>query len=300
MRERLGRLAWLLDSSIPIPGTRLSIGLEALIGLFPVIGDLLGVLASSYILAEAARMGVGKAVLARMAFNVAVEGLIGIVPLVGDLFDAGWKANQKNVRLLDAWMDARLSPPALVDRPMTWLRRVAVASAVLAALALVLSGPGTRFGLWPWNVGIALFGLAGLLGIVAAIAAAIGRRLLVLALGVAAAALPIAGLVQGLSAPRINDVSSELALTATPDSAFSKALSAAGAMGWEIVKSDSKAGQIQAVATSFWFGFKDDVLVRVAAAGPGSRIDVRSKSRVGRSDLGTNARRIRAYFERLK
>jgi uncharacterized protein DUF4112 len=105
VRARLNFLAWLLDSSIPIPGTRLTIGLDALIGLFPFIGDLVGVLASSYILAEANRMGVGRAVLARMAFNVAVEGVIGIVPLFGDVFDAAWKANQKNVRLLNAWAE---------------------------------------------------------------------------------------------------------------------------------------------------------------------------------------------------
>src|SRR5437870_11894246 len=101
-RERLNFLAWLLDSSIPIPGTRFTIGLDALIGLFPFIGDLLGVAASSYILAEANRMGVGRTILARMAFNVAIEGVIGIVPIAGDVFDAAWKANQKNVRLLNA------------------------------------------------------------------------------------------------------------------------------------------------------------------------------------------------------
>src|SRR5881392_39367 len=78
-RERLAFIAWLLDSSIPIPGTRFTVGLDALIGLFPFIGDLVGVAASSYILAEANRMGVGKAILARMAFNVAVEGVVGIV-----------------------------------------------------------------------------------------------------------------------------------------------------------------------------------------------------------------------------
>jgi hypothetical protein len=104
-RERLNFLAWLLDSSIPIPGTRLTIGLDALVGLFPFIGDLIGVLASSFILAEANRMGVGRTILARMAFNVAIEGVIGIVPIVGDVFDAAWKANQKNVRLLNAWAE---------------------------------------------------------------------------------------------------------------------------------------------------------------------------------------------------
>ena len=104
-RERLNFLAWLLDGSIPIPGTRLTIGLDAVIGLLPVIGDLIGVALSSYILAEANRMGVGRAILTRMAFNVAIEGVVGIVPVLGDAFDAAWKANQKNVRLLNAWAE---------------------------------------------------------------------------------------------------------------------------------------------------------------------------------------------------
>ena len=104
-RERLQKLAWLLDSSIPIPGTRFTIGLEALIGLVPVLGDLIGVLLSSYIVSEAARLGVGKSILARMTFNVAVEGLAGMVPFAGDLFDAAWKANQRNVRLLNDYLE---------------------------------------------------------------------------------------------------------------------------------------------------------------------------------------------------
>jgi hypothetical protein len=102
-RDRLNRLAWLLDSSIPIPGTGLSIGIDALIGLFPVLGDLIGVALSGYIILEAHRLGASRAVLARMAFNVAVEGIAGMVPVAGDVFDAAWKANQRNVRLLDAW-----------------------------------------------------------------------------------------------------------------------------------------------------------------------------------------------------
>lgn len=104
-RRKLERLAWLLDSSIPIPGTRFSIGLDALIGLVPFLGDLVGVLLSSYIVGEAARLGASRSVLARMVFNVAVEGLVGLVPLAGDVFDAAWKANQRNVRLLGAWLE---------------------------------------------------------------------------------------------------------------------------------------------------------------------------------------------------
>jgi hypothetical protein len=120
----LNRLAWLLDSSIPIPGTRFSIGLDALIGLVPFLGDLIGVALSTYIVGEAARLGASRSVLARMVFNVAVEGLAGLVPLAGDVFDAAWKANQRNVRLLAAW----------VDQP----RRTQRASALFTA-ALVLA-----------------------------------------------------------------------------------------------------------------------------------------------------------------
>lgn len=98
----LSRLAWLLDSSIQIPGTGMRIGLDALIGLIPGLGDLIGVLLSGYILGEAWRLGASKSLLTRMAFNVAVEGVVGAVPLFGDLFDMAWKANQRNMRLLAA------------------------------------------------------------------------------------------------------------------------------------------------------------------------------------------------------
>jgi hypothetical protein len=104
-RERLARLAWLLDSSIPIPGTGLSIGVDALIGLIPFLGDLVGVVISSYIVGEAARLRAPTSLLLRMALNIGVEGVIGSVPLIGDIFDAAWKANQRNVRLLDAWLE---------------------------------------------------------------------------------------------------------------------------------------------------------------------------------------------------
>jgi len=126
-RERLAFIAWLLDSSIPIPGTRFTIGIDALIGLLPLVGDLIGVVASSYILSEANRLGVGRTVLARMAFNVALEGVIGIVPFLGDAFDAAWKANIRNVRLLNAW----------AERPRQTRR---ASGLFLAGLVLALAG----------------------------------------------------------------------------------------------------------------------------------------------------------------
>lgn len=84
-----------------------------------------------------------------------------------------------------------------------------------------------------------------------------------------------------------------------PARAFDAALAAAEAMGWEIVAAEPSEGRIEATDTTFWFGFKDDVVIRVRAGDPGSRVDVRSKSRVGVSDLGTNAARIRSYLEAL-
>jgi uncharacterized protein (DUF1499 family) len=90
-----------------------------------------------------------------------------------------------------------------------------------------------------------------------------------------------------------------LFLELPPARAFDRALAAARDMGWEIVAADSASGRIEATATTTWFGFKDDVVVRVAPAAAGSRVDVRSVSRVGQSDVGTNARRIRSYMSRL-
>jgi uncharacterized protein (DUF1499 family) len=90
-----------------------------------------------------------------------------------------------------------------------------------------------------------------------------------------------------------------LTLQVPPEQAFSRALAAAQDMEWEIVASEPTKRRIEATATTFWFGFKDDVVVRVTPAGSGSRIDVRSVSRVGKSDVGANAERITAYLAQI-
>jgi uncharacterized protein (DUF1499 family) len=87
-----------------------------------------------------------------------------------------------------------------------------------------------------------------------------------------------------------------LRLAATRDEAFAQALAAARAMGWDIVAQDAARGRIEASDRSRWFGFTDDVVIRLLAEGDGTRIDMRSASRVGISDLGANARRIGAYW----
>jgi hypothetical protein len=105
-RQRLERLAWLLDNCIPIPGLGYRFGLDAVVGLIPGVGDAVGAAFSSYILSEAARAGAPRSLLIKMAFNVAIDALFGAIPVVGDVFDVAWKANLRNVRLLHAYLES--------------------------------------------------------------------------------------------------------------------------------------------------------------------------------------------------
>ncbi len=93
-------LARWMDSVFRIPGVGIRFGLDALIGLIPGVGDTLTSLVSLYILSSAARFGVPRVTLLRMALNIGVDWALGLLPVLGDVFDVGWKANQKNVALL--------------------------------------------------------------------------------------------------------------------------------------------------------------------------------------------------------
>ena len=91
-----------------------------------------------------------------------------------------------------------------------------------------------------------------------------------------------------------------LSLALDPRKTFARALDAAMSMGWTIVASDATEGRIEASERSFWFGFTDDMVIRISASDAGSRVDIRSLSRVGRSDFGVNAARVRAYLAKLR
>ena len=132
--QRIRGLAWLLDNSIPIPGTRIRIGLDALIGLIPGMGDATGAVLSTYILLEAGRLGVSRTTLIRMGANVLIESVVGIIPLLGDLFDAGWKANQRNVQLLERALEA----PAQAHRRDRGFIAALVVGIGLAAVGLAV------------------------------------------------------------------------------------------------------------------------------------------------------------------
>jgi uncharacterized protein (DUF1499 family) len=91
-----------------------------------------------------------------------------------------------------------------------------------------------------------------------------------------------------------------LVLSASPEEAFRRADQVATAMGWDIVARAPAEGRLEAVATSKWFGFRDDIVIRIRAQGTGSRIDIRSKSRIGEADLGGNVERVRTFLAQLK
>jgi uncharacterized protein (DUF1499 family) len=91
-----------------------------------------------------------------------------------------------------------------------------------------------------------------------------------------------------------------LRLNVPADQAFDEALDQARDMGWEIIDASAAAGRIEASDRTFWFGFRDDVVIRITPADGGSVLDIRSKSRIGRGDVGTNARRIRAYLAAVR
>ncbi|MDQ3205200.1 MAG: DUF1499 domain-containing protein [Pseudomonadota bacterium] len=228
-----------------------------------------------------------------------------------------------------------------------------VALAVLAALLLIVAGPGARLEWWEFRSGfflmrLALFGGLGAAAL-AALMLAVGRLrrqgkaslVVALVLGLAVAYVPWAGVQRARSVPPIHDITTDtarppqfvavlplrasasnpsdyggpdvarsqleaypdvrpLVLDADPTAALARAEKAARDLGWEIVAMDAEQGRMEATDTTFWFGFKDDVVVRVEPSGAGSRIDVRSVSRVGASDVGANASRIRRLLARIE
>lgn len=132
--ERLRRIGWLLDRSIRIPGTRITFGLDPLVGLIPGIGDLLGGLFSLYIILEAARLGAPRPLLARMGWNVALDTLVGEVPILGDLFDVGFKSNVRNLALLDQ----HVQQPVAARRASAWFAAALIIGLVLLAVGAVV------------------------------------------------------------------------------------------------------------------------------------------------------------------
>ena len=131
--KRLRQLSRLLDHVITIPGTKIGFGLDPIIGLIPIGGDFLGVMFSSYIILEAARLGVSRATLGKMVLNVIIDGLVGSVPVLGDFFDFAWTANTYNIKLLEDYLKFP-SEQKSADR---WFILAVLAGLLLIAIVLI-------------------------------------------------------------------------------------------------------------------------------------------------------------------
>ncbi len=129
--ERLEKFSRFTDSSIGIPLTKFRLGADSLIGMLPVVGDVAGLVLAVYVLIEAHRVGAPKALKLRMLRNIGIDFVGGLVPVVGDAFDAIFKANTQNTRLLKNYLEAQLAtePPA---PPFPW--RTLIGLSVLFAL----------------------------------------------------------------------------------------------------------------------------------------------------------------------
>ena len=127
----LRRFAWLLDEAIAIPGTQRRIGADALIGLVPGVGDVIGGLLSAWIVIGALRHRVPLPKIIRMLFNILIDLLIGAVPFLGDMFDFLFEENVMNLQLLLAHRDRR--------QPPRTHREVAVATLVVVAIVLMMA-----------------------------------------------------------------------------------------------------------------------------------------------------------------
>ena len=131
---RARTFARLLDDLIRIPGTKVGVGLDPVIGLIPGVGDVVGGAMSGYILLVAAKEGVPKSVLMRMLGNIALDSVVGVIPLVGDLFDFGVKANRRNIDLLERYLGSPSTTQA-ASRGVVVVLLLAVALIVAGAIA---------------------------------------------------------------------------------------------------------------------------------------------------------------------
>ncbi|MBW4601367.1 MAG: DUF4112 domain-containing protein [Calothrix sp. FI2-JRJ7] len=131
--QSLRKLSDLWDRSLGVPGTRFKVGLESLVGLLPVGGDFVGILLSVYILFQAIQFKLPKTTLAKMIFNIVIDGAVGSIPILGDIFDTTWKANTKNVNLLEA----HLREPIQSRQKDEWFINIVIIVLVLTLIGII-------------------------------------------------------------------------------------------------------------------------------------------------------------------
>lgn len=136
--ERLRAIQWLFDQAFAIPGTRWRFGLDALFGLVPGLGDLAGALVAVYALRVARNLRAPPVIQLHMLTNIALDALIGMIPVLGDIFDFAFRAQTRNLALLDAW----LGSPARATR-RSWRGLILMPLAIVLVFATL-----TALGIW--------------------------------------------------------------------------------------------------------------------------------------------------------
>lgn len=132
--ERLRTMSRLLDNAFTVPGTRIRFGLDPLIGLVPGVGDAIGAIFSGYLILQASRLGAPRSVLMRMMANLGIDTVVGWVPFLGDVFDVGWKANTRNLALLEQHLERPAAARAASRRTL-----LLIAAALLLFLVVIIA-----------------------------------------------------------------------------------------------------------------------------------------------------------------
>lgn len=134
--RRMRSLSTLLDNAIRVPGTSIELGIDPILGLIPGGGDILGGVLSIYIVFEAFKLGLPRETLITMVSNIALETITGTVPVFGDIFDVAWKANVKNVELLEDYVNS----PELGEKADPWFVFLLLGGLLLLIILIAIVG----------------------------------------------------------------------------------------------------------------------------------------------------------------
>lgn len=124
VRRRIEAMELLLERAIQVPGTRLRFGADSVLGLIPVVGDVITAAMGAWLIWEARNLGMSKFHLARMSGNVAFDTLVGFVPLLGDAFDFLFKSNSRNLRMVKRWLDKHHPASRTIEGEVTAMREL--------------------------------------------------------------------------------------------------------------------------------------------------------------------------------
>lgn len=124
VRQRIEAMELLLERAVGVPGTRMRVGLDSILGLIPVVGDVITAAMGAWLIWEARNLGMSKFHLARMAGNVGFDTLVGAIPFAGDLFDFVFKSNSRNLRIVKRWLDKYHPETRLIEGEVVARREI--------------------------------------------------------------------------------------------------------------------------------------------------------------------------------